>query len=69
MTYSRKLTVGLLTVASAISLTACTEADRVSTNLSSEADNFNTVRKVTVINAIKNEQFSDTGQFMLKVGA
>lgn len=67
MTYSRKLTVGLLTIASAISLTACTEADRVSTNLSSEADNFNTVRKVTVINAIKNDvMFEMSGRMSIK---
>lgn len=36
-------------------LAACREADRVSHNLSKEADNFNIVRKITVINAIQGE--------------
>lgn len=39
----------------ALLLTACREADRVSHNLSKEADNFNIVRKITVINAIQGE--------------
>ncbi|GAB6711086.1 hypothetical protein BOVMAS07_02840 [Streptococcus uberis] len=41
MTYSKKLTLGLLTLASTILLTACSEAERVSSNLGVEADNFN----------------------------
>ena len=36
-------------------MAACTQADKVSYNLSEEADNFNVVRKVTVINAITND--------------
>lgn len=37
-------------------LTACDDqADVVRTNLSKEADNFNVVRKVTVLNAITND--------------
>ena len=31
-------------------LSGCNEADRVSTNVSKEADNFNVTRRVTVIN-------------------
>ena len=42
-------------VLSATTLVACSQADRVSSNLSQEADNFNTVRKVTVLNAITND--------------
>ena len=42
-------------IASILLLTACTQADKVSYNLSEEADNFNVVRKVTVINAITND--------------
>lgn len=42
-------------VLSVLALVACREADRVSHNLSKEADNFNIVRKITVINAIKGE--------------
>ena len=36
-------------------LAGCTESDRVRDNLSNEADNFNVVRKVTVLNAITND--------------
>lgn len=36
-------------------LTGCSEANRVSSNLSQESDNFNVVRKVTVIDAITND--------------
>lgn len=47
---------GIIALSSTLLLTACgTEADRVTENLSQESDNFNTVRKVTVINAIKND--------------
>ena len=67
MTYARKTTLGLLTLASTLLLTACSEADRVSSNLSMEADNFNTVRKVTVINAIENDvMFEMSGRMSIK---
>ena len=33
-----------------ISLTGCREADRVSHNVSKEADNFNVIRRITVFN-------------------
>lgn len=33
-------------------LTGCNEASRASYNLSKEADNFNTIRRITVINCI-----------------
>lgn len=35
--------------------TGCTQADRASYNLSKEADNFNDVRRLTVINCIQND--------------
>ena len=67
MTYARRTTLGILTLASTLLLTACSEADRVSSNLSMEADNFNTVRKVTVINAIKNDvMFEMSGRMSIK---
>lgn len=40
--------VSLITLS--ISLSACTEAEKVSYNVSQEADNFNVVRRVAVIN-------------------
>ena len=33
----------------------CNQADKVSSNLAKEADNFNCVRQLTVINCIENE--------------
>lgn len=44
-----------LAIISLLLLTGCSEAKRVSSNLSQESDNFNVVRKVTVIDAITND--------------
>lgn len=41
----------LATILTTATLTGCTEADRVSTNISTEADNFNVIRRLTVWNA------------------
>ncbi len=47
-------------------LTGCTEADRVSYNLSKEADNFNVVRQLTVINCIEGDVlFQMTGKLSI----
>lgn len=48
-------------------LTACqTEADKVSYNLSMEADNFNNVRQVTVINCLQGDVlFQMTGKMSI----
>lgn len=44
-------------------LTGCSEAERVSRNLSQEADNFNVVRQLTVINCIEGDVlFQMTGK-------
>lgn len=51
----KKLLTIVPLIASILLLTACNQAERVSYNLSEEADNFNVVRKVTVINAITND--------------
>lgn len=42
--------VGAVAVFGLFTLTACTEADKVSYNVSQDADNFNVIRRVTVIN-------------------
>lgn len=57
------LTVGLM----ATMLTGCqTEAQRVSYNLSQEADNFNIVRQLTVINCIEGDVlFQMTGRMSI----
>ena len=51
-----------------IMLTGCeTEAQRVSYNLSQEADNFNVVRQLTVINCITRDTlFQMTGKMSIK---
>ena len=48
------------------SLTGCNEAERVSYNLSEEADNFNNVRQITVINCLKGDVlFQMTGKISI----
>lgn len=61
-----KLTV--LTLLIAITLVGCErQADKVSYNLSKEADNFNVVRELTVINAIQGDVlFTMTGKMTIK---
>lgn len=52
------------------SLTGCTQAERASSNLSKEADNFNVVRRLTVINCIQGDVlFQMTGKMSLTVDA
>lgn len=48
-------------------LSGCsTEADRVSYNISQEADNFNTVRQITVINCLQGDVvFQMTGKMSI----
>lgn len=46
--------------------TGCTQAERVSYNISKEADNFNSVRQLTVINCIKGDVlFQMTGKMSI----
>ena len=50
-----------------LTLSGCSEAERVSSNLALESDNFNVVRKVTVLNAITNDtMFEMTGKMSIK---
>lgn len=46
----KKVLVALVALVAVITLTACSEADKVSYNVSQDADNFNVIRRVTVIN-------------------
>ena len=58
----------LLLTISTVLFTGCTEASRVSYNLSQEADNFNIVRQLTVINCIKGDVlFQMTGRLSIQV--
>lgn len=63
----KKLTVILLIIIMAAGITGCqTEADKVSYNLSLEADNFNVVRQLTVINCIEGDVlFQMTGKMSI----
>jgi len=64
----KKIKVLLAVLMTVIALTGCTtEADKVSQNLSLEADNFNVVRQLTVINCIQGDTlFQMTGKMSIK---
>lgn len=47
----KKIFAVLLTIAMILTLTGCRESERVSYNISKEADNFNVTRRLAVINA------------------
>lgn len=62
----KKILLVLMVAIIALSLTACTEADKVSRNLSQQADNFNIVRQLTVINCIEGDVlFQMTGKISI----
>lgn len=48
---NKKITLILLSIVMAFSLAGCRQAERVSYNISKEADNFNVIRRLSVINA------------------
>ena len=64
----RILGVLLVVLTFGILMVGCeTEADRVSYNLSQEADNFNVVRQLTVINCLQGDVlFQMTGKMSIK---
>lgn len=64
---NKKILVLALAMITIMSLTACvTEAERVSYNLSQEADNFNDIRQVTVINCLQGDVlFQMTGKMSI----
>lgn len=63
----KALLVILLIVTMGLVLAACTQADRVSHNLSQEADSFNVTRKLTVINQRTDTVlFQMTGNFSIE---
>lgn len=51
----RKILVAIIAVSAAAGITACSEASRVESNLTKEADNFNVVRQLTVINCLQGD--------------
>ena len=63
----KKLIIAIVTILALSTLIGCSEADRVSHNLSQEADNFNVVRQLTVINCIQGETlFQMTGKMSIR---
>lgn len=52
---NRTFLLSLVSIIFAASSTGCTEAENVRYNLSQEADNFNTFRRITVINCITGD--------------
>lgn len=64
----RKFLVVLFSVICVMSMVGCsTEAERASYNLSQQADNFNVVRQVTVINCITGDVlFQMSGKMSIK---
>lgn len=55
-----------LSCAACILLSGCSEAERVSYNLSQQADNFNVVRQLTVINCLQGDVlFQMTGKLSI----
>ena len=63
----RKL-MAVLVLATLTMLAGCTSAERVSHNISDEADNFKVFRRVTVINARSDELILELdGYFSIKV--
>lgn len=61
------ISVILASILATASLTGCsTEAERVSYNISQQADNFNIVRQLTVINCIEGDVlFQMTGRMSI----
>ena len=63
----KKILIVVLLVVMAVGLVGCTEAERVSYNISQEADNFNVTRRLAVINARSDKPvFELIGNFSIE---
>lgn len=51
----KKLIMAIVTIFTLVAFTGCSQSERVSHNLSKEADSFNVIRELTVINAIQGD--------------
>lgn len=66
----KKIFTLLLTVVIVLTMNGCNEAGMVSYNLSMQADNFNIVRRITVINCIQGDiLFQMSGKMSINVDA
>lgn len=62
----KKIVAAIIAVSAAVGVAACSEASRVESNLTKEADNFNVVRQLTVINCLQGDVlFQMTGKMSI----
>lgn len=62
----KKICVAILLASLCLIIVGCTESERVSYNLSQEADNFNDIRQITVMNCIQGDVlFQMTGKMSI----
>lgn len=67
MKMNKKIITIIISMVLVIVLAGCTESSRVSYNLSQQADNFNDVRQLTVINCIQGDVLLQmTGKMLVK---
>ena len=63
----KKILTVIMALVLLLTFVGCTQAERASYNLSKEADNFNVVRQVTVINCIEGDViFQMTGKLSIE---
>ena len=63
---NKKLCLAVLFALLALAASGCDQASRVSYNLSQEADNFNEIRQITVMNCIQGDTlFQMTGRMSI----
>lgn len=62
----KKILITITILIALLGVAGCTQADKVSENLSQEADNFNVVRQLTVINCLQGDiLFQMTGKLSI----
>lgn len=62
----KKILTGVLLAIMSAAFVGCSQASRVSSNLSKEADNFNDIRQLTVINCLQGDTlFQMTGRMSI----
>lgn len=62
----KKVLITITILIALLGVAGCTQADKVSENLSEEADNFNVVRQLTVINCLQGDVlFQMTGKLSI----
>ena len=62
----KRIVAAIIAVSAAVGVAACSEASKVESNLTKEADNFNVVRQLTVINCLQGDVlFQMTGKMSI----